>query len=63
MEFDHTLALALGGMTVEELRERMDYAEWVRWAAYFPRKAAAERRAIERARRRASPGAGAGRGR
>lgn len=30
----HDLALALGGMTVDELKEKMSYSELARWKVY-----------------------------
>lgn len=36
LEFEHFLAVKLG-MTVRELRERMDQAEFVHWATYYAR--------------------------
>lgn len=36
LEFEHFLAVKLG-MTVRDLRGRMDQAEFVRWAMYYAR--------------------------
>jgi hypothetical protein len=46
LEFDHYLAAKLH-MTVRELGERMDHAEYVRWSAYYAREA--QRRQIANA--------------
>lgn len=36
LEFEHFLAVKLG-MTVRDLRDRMDNAEFVRWDGYYAR--------------------------
>lgn len=36
LEFEHFLAVKLG-VTVRELRQRMDNAEFVRWDTYYAR--------------------------
>ena len=41
LEFEHYLAVKLG-MTVRELRERMDQGEYVRWSMYYARIAQQE---------------------
>ena len=38
LELEHYLALQLGGMTVRELRQRMDNDELMRWSVYFGRR-------------------------
>jgi len=38
-EFEHFLAKELGGMTVRELRERMDNDELLRWSVFYGRQA------------------------
>ncbi len=39
IEFDHMLCEKLGGMTVDEMRDRMSNVEYVRWQIYYGRKA------------------------
>lgn len=51
LEFEHFLCHELGGMTVEEMRERMSNEEFVRWGVYFGRKAQREELAMKQGRR------------
>jgi hypothetical protein len=39
LEFEHFLCLKIGGMTVEEMRERMSTEEFLRWSIYYAREA------------------------
>lgn len=52
IEFDHYLCSKLGGMTVDEMRERMSNLEYVRWQVFYGRKAQREELEAKRARRR-----------
>ena len=51
LEFEHFLCSKLGGMTVEEMRERMSNEEFVRWSVYYGRKAQREELAMKSAKR------------
>jgi hypothetical protein len=51
LEFEHFLCAKLGGMTVEEMRERMSNEEFVRWSVYYGRKAQREELAAKSAKR------------
>lgn len=52
LEFEHFLCTKLGGMTVEEMRERMSNREFVAWSVYFGRKAQREELAMKSAQGR-----------
>lgn len=39
LEFDFFLTQKLGGMTVDEMRERMSSQEWMEWSIYYGREA------------------------
>ena len=39
LDFEYFLAEKLGGMTVRELRERMDNDELMRWSVFYGRRA------------------------
>jgi hypothetical protein len=52
LEFEFFLCSKLGGMTVEEMRERMSNEEFVRWSVYFGRKAQREELAMKQAKGR-----------
>lgn len=47
IEFDHFLCSKLGGMTVQEMRERMSHKEYVGWQVYWGRKAQREQLAMK----------------
>lgn len=51
LEFEHYLCSKLGGMTVQEMRERMSNLEFVSWSVYFGRKAQREELAAKSAKR------------
>lgn len=38
LEFEYSLAAALGGMTVAEMRARMGCDEYARWRVYWGRR-------------------------
>lgn len=42
LEFDFFLTQKLGGMTVEEMRDRMSSQEWMQWSVYYGRIAQRE---------------------
>ncbi len=52
LEFEHFLCSKLGGMTVEEMRERMSNQEFVRWSIYYGRKSQREELAMKQAKGR-----------
>jgi hypothetical protein len=52
LEFEFFLCSKLGGMTVDEMRERMSNEEFVRWSVYFGRKAQREELEMKRAKGR-----------
>lgn len=50
LEFDHFLAEQLGGMTVDEMLQRLSNEEYTRWCVYYGRKAQREQIAAHKGR-------------
>jgi len=38
LAFEHRVCLDLGGMTVEEMRQRMTHVELLEWSAFYERR-------------------------